>query len=140
MSKILAIKAIKTKLGKPVILVTTAEKDHWCAYGMWTAKGNSEALDAYVGGEFSGDYYQEGEVLLSGDPVTQSDIILRDFSASMNPEVTARVAALGIAAKAESMNDAALLFRRRRTEKLAADAKAAAAAAITPVVAGVAGA
>ncbi len=141
MSKILAVKPITTKAGKPVVLVTTFDgseiKDHWCPFGSWKAKNlSTTAFDAYVGGEFQADYFQEGEILLSGDPVTQSDIILRDFTASMNTAVSASIAALEAKTKSESMSEAAAMFRARRVANLAAAQKPAE----TPVpVAAVAG-
>lgn len=133
MSKIIAIKSVKTKAGKPNVLVSTAEKDHWCPYGSWIAKGASEALDAYVGGDFQADYFQEGELLLSGDAVTASDVILRDFVVTMNPMVVAGIAAIGVQQKGAEMQQAAAIFRRRRTDALAkatADAELAAARAL----------
>lgn len=123
--RILAIKAVKTKLGKPNVLISTAEKDHWVAYGMWTSHGNSENLEAYVGGEFTGDYFKKGETLLNGNVAENDDVILRDFSASMNPAVLAGAIAMENREKAQSLTDAALLFRRKRIE-----AQAAAAAAV----------
>lgn len=140
MAKILSVKPVQTKLGKQVILVTTFDgtnvKDHWCSFGQWKAKNLSlTSFDAYVGGQFEADYYQEGEVLLSGDPVTQSDTILRDFVASMNPAVSAAVVALESRAKADSMAEANAMFKARRTAQLAAAAKLAADAAIAAAAA-----
>lgn len=130
METILAIKATKTKLGKPVIIVETASKTHWVAYGMWTAHGNSENLEAYVGGNFAGDYFKKGDELLNGDVAQDDDVILRDFSATMNPAVLAGAIAAENAAKARGFNDAAAIFRKRRNDLLAE--KAAKDAVLNP--------
>lgn len=133
--KIAAIKSVRTKLGKPNVLVTTIDgKQHWCPYGSWHAKGNSDALDAYVGGEFLFDYFQEGEELLSGDLATSSDVILRDFSASMSPLVVATIAAIGIQKQSEDMQIAAAMFRTRRLAAQALATKPDVVAEVTPAV------
>lgn len=126
--KIFAIKAVTTKGGKPNVLVSTIDgKNHWVPYGSWNAHGNSLSLEGYVGGEFEADYFQEGELLLSGDAVTASNVILRDFTASMNPAVLAGIAALEVKAQSEKMLGAAAAFRARR-----AQAAAVVAAPVSP--------
>lgn len=127
---IIAIKSVVSKNGKPFILVTTADRDHWVAYGMWTSRGLSANLEAYVGGSFEGDYFQAGETLLNGDEAQDSNIILRDFVATQNPTVLAGAIAMENQLKATKLNDAAAIFRRRRTE---AAAKATADVAPAPV-------
>lgn len=129
MSKILAIKSVLTKAGKPNVLVTTAERDHWVPFGMWNAAGNSANFESYIGGNIDADYFAEGEELISGDVAQADNMILRTFSASKNPRVLAEMDAIESAKKAEVLNEAALLFRRRRVEALAKKAAADAAAA-----------
>lgn len=124
MSKILSLKAVTTKAGKPTIIVITDDgKTNWVPYGSWVGHGYSETLDAYVGGEFHADYFQEGDTLLSGDAVTKSDIILRDFTAAMAPEVTAHIASIAARERADGFKAAAAMFRIKRDAALAAAKK-----------------
>lgn len=154
MSKILAIKSVVTKVtaaggGKPNVLVTASDRvaPHWVPFGMWTAAGNDTNFEAYLGGEFDADYFQKGEELISGDIANDDNIILRSFSASMNPVVLAHMSIINSTAKADALNGAALLFRARREEaqakakaaKAAADAIAVEAAAKAALAAGVKG-
>lgn len=127
MSRILAIKQVTAKSGKPFVLVTTADRDHWVAYGMWNSRGLSANLESYVGGEFTADYFLKGEKLLNDDLAQDDNVILRDFVATMNSEVLAGAVARENAERASKASDAAAIFRRRRNE---ATAKAAADAAV----------
>lgn len=117
MSKILAIKHVATKAGKPNVLVSTAAQDVWVPFGQWQSKGASAILDGYVGGSIETDFYAKGELLLNGQECTQDGIILRDFSVSMNPQVAAYAAAAEAMSRSAAASDAAAIFRRRRLEK-----------------------
>ena len=94
MSKIIAIKHVTTKAGKPNVLVTTAERDHWVSLGQWTNKAGKANIQNFVGGDFDANYFQVGDILLNGSACTESDIILDDFTVSMNEEVLARAEAV----------------------------------------------
>lgn len=136
MSKILAIKPVTSKDGRPFVLVTTADRDIWITRKQWKGHGNTEVFDAYVGGSISTDYYQKGDLLLDGVTVCdESDRILRDFSAAMNVTVTASIAAQVIANQSAEAEEMANMFAKRRAAetpeqkearlKAAADARAA---------------
>lgn len=116
MAKILAIKSVFTKAGKPNVLVSTAEKDHWVPFGQWKSKGASMNFDAYVGGQIETDYFKKDDELLNGQLCTADNTILRDFSVSMNPLVAAYAVAAETATRASELSDAAAIFRRRRLE------------------------
>lgn len=147
MSKILAIKSATTKAGRPVVIVETAERTVWVPFGMWTNTGADTNFEAYIGGNIDADYFLKGEELISGDVANDDNIILRSVSVSMNSEVLAHMASINANKKAESLNSAALLFRRKRDEatakakadKAAADALAAEAAAKLALAGGVKG-
>lgn len=139
MSKILAIKSVTTKAGRPVVLVSTVERDHWVPFGMWHAAGNDVNFEAYVGGSFDSSYFKKGDTLISGDVAQDDDIILERFSASMNPEVLAHMAAITSNKKGEGLLEAAAMFRKkaaadREAKKLAAEeaAKKAAGPVVSP--------
>jgi len=117
MAKILAIKSVFTKAGKPNVLVSTAEKDIWVPYGQWQSKGASDNFDGYVGGNIEVDFFAKGDILLNGQECTQDGIILRDFAVSMNPAVVAYAVAAETAQRASKLSDAAAIFRRRRLER-----------------------
>lgn len=132
MSKILAVKPITTKASRPMVIVTTLERDHFVTRAQWDGHKLSPAFDAYVGGSFHSDYFQKGDLLLSGDVVEDDNIILRDFSASMNPTVVAAIAGMLINQENSEAKEAAIMFARKRAaetpEQTAARREAAAAA------------
>lgn len=136
MSKILSIKPITTKVGKPLILVTTvADGDVYVPYGSWVSgKKYSEVLDSYVGGEFHADFYAEGEELLDGTKfeARNGTRILRDFTAAMNPVVAALLAHQSLKAQSDSMLEAAAMFRNRRNAAITAKAAATPAGVVSP--------
>lgn len=111
---IIGIKSVRNKAGRPMIIVQTDVRDHWVTTKQWEGHGNSMNLEAYKGGEFSGDYFAAGDTLISGNTVEADGIILRDFVASQNPEVTARAEAAMIQAQAKELRAASALFARNR--------------------------
>lgn len=131
MSKILAVKPITTKAGRPMVIVSTIEKDHFVSRSQWSGHALSDVFDAYVGGEFDSDYYQKGDLLLDGVTVVEdSNVILRDFSASMNPVVTATIAATLIAQQSNQAKEQSALFARKRAEETPEQATARREAAL----------
>lgn len=133
MSKILAVKPIVSKEQRPFVLVTTVEREVWIPRKQWDAHKLSPVLDAYVGGTMYTDYYQKGDLLLDGVTVCdESDRILRDFSASMNPTIIAQVAGQVVLTQAAEATEMAALFAKKRAaetpEQKAARLEAAAAA------------
>ena len=138
MSKILAAKHVTTKENRPMVIISTAERDHWVTFNQWTkGKGLSAILDPYIGGQFEADYFKAGDQLLSGDIVDTDDIILRDFTATMNAVVTANLVYVEQAALAAQRSDSATLFARKRAEETP-EAKAARLAARAARLAGAA--
>lgn len=121
MAKILEVKTIKTKLGAVRVLVTTPEKDVWVPFGQWMNKCKAP-LDSYVGGEFQADYYQESEEMLNHEICTKSDVVLKDFMASVNPEVTALAHEIASNRQLKEAMDMNALFNRRRAEAKAKEA------------------
>ena len=115
--KILAIKSVTTKAGRPMILVSTAKSDIWLTVAQWNAKGASATLDNYVGGDIEARYFEEGEELFDGTKCTASDKILDTFSASMNPAVLAHSVVIEANAKEQEALDVNALFARRRAAK-----------------------
>lgn len=136
MSKILSLKHVTTGEGRPMIIVSTVDRDHWVTFNQWTkSKGYSAILDPYVGGQFEADYFKAGDELISGDIVDTDDIIIRDFVATMNPVIVAHLVHVEAQAAAAQRSDAATLFQRRRSEETA-EAKAARLAARAARLAG----
>lgn len=133
MSKILAVKPITTKAGRPMVIVSTIDRDHFVSRSQWEGHKLNVVFDAYVGGNLETDYYAKGDLLLDGVTVVEDDnIILRDFSASMNPEVTAKIASETLNKEAEVAREASAMFARKRaaeTPEQAAERRAAAKAA-----------
>ncbi len=124
--KILAIKRIVTKLGKPSILVQTATKDIFVTPGQWAAQGASQSLDNYVGGDIDANYFEEGEMLFDGTtPCTKSGVILKTVFVSANPAVLAHALAIESANVGQSFMDKAALYTRQRVEAKAKEAEAA---------------
>lgn len=141
MSKILAVKPITTKAGRPMVLVQTVDRPlgHFVTRAQWDGHKLSPAFDAYVGGQFLSDYFQKGDLLLSGDVVEDDNIILRDFSASMNPIVVAQIAGMLINQETAQASEATALFAAKRAaetpEQTAARRKAVADARVARVAA-----
>ena len=115
--KILAIKPIVTKAGKPVILVQTASTDVWLSPKQMQSKGCSVSLDSYVGGDIEVDHYKQGDKLIDGTICTTDNKLLKDFIISANPAVLANALAIEAAARFNSMLDASALFARNRAPK-----------------------
>ena len=121
--KILAIKRVITKVGKPSILVQTATGNHWPTPGQWKSTGASQTLDNYVGGDIDVEYFKEGELLFDGETTcTKDDTILKSVYATPNPKVLAEALAIESAKVAEDFMDRSALFTQAR---IAAKAKAA---------------
>ncbi len=114
MSKILAIKPVVTKAGKPMILIQTAASDLWLSPKQMQSKGCSVSLDSYVGGDIEADYYKMGDKLIDGTLCTTDNKLLKDFVISANPAVLANALAIESRMKFESMLDAGALFARNR--------------------------
>jgi len=127
MQTILSLKFQNSKLGKPLVIVTTPDRPHFLSVGQWVNKGYSMNLEAYVGGQIEVDYFQKGEELLNGDVAQDSDVITRDFIVKMDAEVLGKAIAAESATKAQGFADAARLFARNaaeaRKKKAEAEAK-----------------
>jgi len=138
MSKILAVKPITTKAGRPMVIVSTIERDHFVTRAQWDAHKYSPVFDAYVGGTFSADYFSKGDTLLSGDIVTDDGVILREFSAAQNPTVIAAIAGMLLVQENTAAQEMSALFARKRAaetpEQATARREAAAAARAARVV------
>ncbi len=114
---ILAIKHVTSKVGRPLILVTTAAKDFWLTPKQWNSKGASAALDSYVGGNIDVDYYKEGDTLINGtDKCTKDETLVKDFYVSANSAVLANAFALESSAKMQKSMDMGALFARKKAE------------------------
>lgn len=124
MSKILAVKPVTNKAGRPMVIISTVEKDHWVTRAQWDGAKLLPAFDAYVGGSILTDYFKKGEQLLSGDVVDTDDIILRSFSVSMNPTVAAAVAGNLILQEDAAAKEAAAMFARKRAAETPEQAQA----------------
>ena len=114
--KIVEIKHVTSKAGRPMVLVVGAEKDIWLTAKQFTAKGGSSILDSYVGGNIEADFYNEGDVLQNNEKCTKDGVILRDFSISVNPIVSARALAAEQQMRMDDANSNAALFARKRAE------------------------
>jgi hypothetical protein len=112
--RILALKPVQTKAGKPMILVQTATTDVWLSPKQLTSKGCSLSLDVYVGGDIAIDYHKKGDVLLNGAICDTDDKLLKDFIISANPSVLAAALAIESKQKMEDMLDASALFARNK--------------------------
>lgn len=121
--KILAIKSITTKAGRPMILVQTAEKDMFITVKQWQSKGCSSILDSYVGGDIEADYYQEGDKMINDTVCTKNDTVLRDFSVSVNPVVSARALAAESELRMSNALNASALFARNKADKTVEETK-----------------
>ena len=115
MARILAIKSVKSKSGKPFVLLTTSNGDVWIPYGQWSAS-NSVNLQSYVGGEIAVMYFKKGDTLLSGTICEVDNVIVDSFIASQNPRVLALVEAELVQQGADDM---ALLAMQARKKRLA---------------------
>lgn len=117
---ILAIKNIITKSTKrPMVLISTNVKDHWVTAAQWKSKGLSMNVMSFVKGAFDADYYQKDDQLFDGTIATDSDIILRDFSASQHPSVVAETEAIRLMKQEDEINMASALFARNRKPRIA---------------------
>jgi hypothetical protein len=114
MAKILAIKPVVTKAGRPSVLIQTATADIWVSHKQYQSKGCSNTFENYVGGDIEADYYKTGEPLFDGTPCTKDDTIVRDFSMSANSMVLASALAIESRLKAEEFSDKSALFARGR--------------------------
>ena len=119
METILRIKTITTKLGRNLILVQTAKRDHFITVGQWNAAGLSHTYELYVNGSFTGDYAKKGEPIFT--PVGQAqrhaeadDVILLDFVVEADAKKVAMAYAAETAIKAQELTNKDLLFRRKR--------------------------
>lgn len=112
--KILAIKHQSTKAGKPMIIISTADRDVWVTPKQFTSKGGSASLDSYVGGNIDVDYYAKGDALLNGQQCIDDNVILRDFVISANPAVLANALAIESAMRMQNAVDSSALFARNR--------------------------
>jgi len=116
MAKILAVKPIITKSGSVRVLVTTGSKDHWIPFGQWKNKCHNP-LESYIGGNIETDYYKAGDEMTNGENCTDDDKVLRDFIASINPEVAAIAQATTAQRQMEDLEAANALFKRNKAEK-----------------------
>jgi len=115
MARIIALKRVTTKAGKPNVLVSTGKADTWVPWGQWANKC-SKNIDSYIGGDFEPIFYAKGEELLNGDTCTQAGLIVKDFVASMNPTIAAKVEYETQKAINEDMDDKAAYMRRMRAK------------------------
>jgi hypothetical protein len=120
MAKIMQIKSQLTKAGKPVVIVTTAEKTHFVPWGQWLQVATKD-LQAYNGGEFTGFYFRKGEILLNGASCTADDTILNTFTATQNARVAAHVAIITNEQEADRMNEAMFAQRALRNTRTKTD-------------------
>ena len=113
---IVAIKSVTSKAGRPMILISTPEKDIWVTVKQWQAKGASAILDSYVGGTIEADFYNVGDTMLNGEKCTTANTILNDFSVSVSPIVSARALAAEQQMRMDNAVSASALFARKRAE------------------------
>lgn len=116
MSRIMSIKSTVTKAtGAVKILVSTPEREHWVPYGQWI-NACKAPLDSYVGGDFVGFYFKEGDTMLNGSLCSKSDIILEDFVASPDKEVLALAHARQSKEAENTASELNALYQRKRKE------------------------
>ena len=112
--RIIAIKHITSKAGKPLVLVNTPSKDLFIPFGQWKQAG-SVNLQSYVGGDIEVNYYAKGEKLANGVECDTEGVLVKQVFPTQNAEVVGQVEAITVAKQAEEQEAKAAFMRRMRT-------------------------